>query len=45
MSRRDRVREAAQYLGLAAGHFALWGSEWHEGSLYDGLFREAMEGP
>ncbi len=45
MSRQDRVDEAAQFLGLAAGHFAVWGREWKEVGLYDGLFHEALIGP
>ena len=45
MSRQDRIDEAAQFLGLAAGHLAAWGVQWKEVGLYDGLFREAMAGP
>lgn len=45
MSRQDRIDEAAQFLGLAAGHFAVRGREWKEVGLYDGLFHEALIGP
>lgn len=43
MSRRDRVEEAAQYLGLA-GHYALWGPAWRETTLYDHEFVDTLGG-
>lgn len=30
MSRRDRIREAAKYLGLSAAHWACYGTVWKE---------------
>ncbi|MCY0898711.1 MAG: hypothetical protein OWU33_07180 [Firmicutes bacterium] len=44
MSRRERIEEAAQYLGLTAGHYALWGPTWRETTLYDHEFVDTLGG-
>lgn len=36
MSRKEQIRAAGTFLGLAAGHEACWGPTWHEVGAYAG---------
>jgi len=42
VSRRDSIKRAGKFIGLAAAHFALFGQSFREGMLYEMEAREIV---